>query len=65
MFLTAPSENSNPILVLIEAVKGGKEGIKILPTLITNDKDGSYIYTIQKLYREKKWYILLQRQLGI
>ena len=54
MFFTSPSENSNPILVLIEAVKGGKEGIKILPTLITNDKDGNYIYTIQKLYREKK-----------
>ena len=65
MFLTAPNEKANPILVLIEAVKGGKEGIKILPTLITNDKDGNYIYTIQKLYREKKWYILLQHQLEI
>lgn len=50
MFFTAASENSNPILVLIEAVKGGKEGICILPTLITNDKDGNYLFSIQKLY---------------
>lgn len=51
MFFTSPSESKNPILVLIEAVKGGKEGVKILPTLITNDRDGNYIYTMQKLYK--------------
>lgn len=52
MFFTAASENSNPILVLIEAVKGGKEGICVLPTLITNDKDGTYLFSIQKLYSQ-------------
>lgn len=52
MFFTSPSETKNPILVLIEAVKGGKEGVDILPTLITNDKNGDYIYTVQKLYRK-------------
>lgn len=51
MFFTAPTPTSKPVLVLIEAVKGGKENVSILPTLITNDKDGKYIYTIQKLYR--------------
>ncbi|MDD4110512.1 MAG: SAM-dependent methyltransferase, partial [Clostridia bacterium] len=54
MFFTSSAENKNPILILIEAVKGGKEGVNVLPTLITNDKNGDYIYTIQKLYKEKK-----------
>ena len=40
------------IQFLIEAVKGGKEGICILPTLITNDKDGNYLFSIQKLYNQ-------------
>ncbi len=52
MFFTSSAENKNPILVLVEAVKGGKEGINILPTLITNDKNGDYIYTIQKIYKK-------------
>lgn len=30
------------VLVVIEAVKGGKEGVKILPNLVTNDKKGDY-----------------------
>lgn len=30
------------VLVVIEAVKGGKEGVKVLPNLITNDKNGDY-----------------------
>lgn len=51
MFFTSPAIDKKPILVLIEAVKGGKEGIQVLPTLITNDKDGDYIYNIQKLYK--------------
>ena len=29
--------------VLIEAVKNGKHGVKVLPELVTNDKDGGYI----------------------
>lgn len=50
MFFTSPSPTKTPVLVLIEAVKGGKEQVNVLPTLITNDKDGNYIYTIQNLY---------------
>lgn len=53
MFFTSPNDDKNPILILVEAVKGGKEGITVLPALITNDKDGDYLYTIQKLYKPK------------
>lgn len=65
LFFVCSKENSSPILFLLEAVKGAKPGIKILPTLIANDKDGNYIYTIQKLYREGLWFILFQHQLEI
>lgn len=54
IFLTAPSQTSKPILIVVQATKGGKEGVEIFPTLITNDKDGKYIYTIQKLYGRKQ-----------
>lgn len=30
-------------LVVIEAVKGGKHGVKVLPNLETNDKNGEYL----------------------
>ena len=49
MLLTQPAENKQPTLVLIEAVKGGKEGLKILPNLTTNDKDGKYLQTLKYL----------------
>lgn len=52
MFFCSPSTEKKPHLILVEAVKGGKDGITILPTLITNDKNGDYIYTIQKLYKK-------------
>lgn len=51
MFFCSPSKDKNPHIVLVESIKGGKDGIIILPTLITNDKNGDYIYTIQKLYQ--------------
>ena len=65
MFFVSPSENKNPNIVLIEAQKGAKSGLKVLPTLIVNDKDGNYLYTIQKLYKENKWFTLLLRLLAI
>lgn len=30
------------VLVVIECVKGGREGVKVLPNLVTNDKNGDY-----------------------
>lgn len=36
------------ILFVVEAVKGGKDGVTVLPNLITNDKDGTYLENIKK-----------------
>lgn len=36
------------ILIVLEGVKGGKHGVSVLPSLITNDKDGNYIHEIQE-----------------
>lgn len=30
-------------LAVIKAVKGGKEGVKVFPNLVTNEKDGKYL----------------------
>ena len=49
LLFVSPSESKAPTIVLIEARKGAKSGLEVLPTLIANDKDGSYIYTIKKL----------------
>ena len=38
------------VLVVIEAVKGGKWGVKVLPQLQTNDNDGKYIEKLQTKY---------------
>ena len=38
------------VLVVIEALKGGKSGVDILPQLTTNDKDGSYLEKLQTKY---------------
>ena len=36
------------ILFVAEAVKGGKSGVKVLPNLVTNDLDGTYIEKIKR-----------------
>lgn len=38
------------VLVVIEAVKGGKSGVKVLPQLTTNEKDGSYLEQLKTKY---------------
>lgn len=38
------------VLVVIEAVKGGKHGVEVLPDLITNDKKGDYLKELQTKY---------------
>ena len=50
MFFTQSSPKTTAQIVFIEAVKGGKEGIKVLPVLITNDINGHYL-EIVKSYR--------------
>ena len=35
------------VLVVIEAVKGGKSGVKVLPNLVTNKQDGEFLEKLQ------------------
>ncbi len=37
-------------LIVLEAVKGGRHGVKVLPELVTNDKDGLYLQTLHTKY---------------
>ncbi len=53
MFFAQPNTKKEANTVYIECVKGGKEGVKVLPTLVTNNLDGDYVQTIQKLYRDR------------
>lgn len=53
MFFTQPAENKNASLVFVEAVAGGKEGVVVLPAVISNDKDGTYVQNIFDNYRRK------------
>ena len=45
-----PKKNSNSNLVLIEATKNGKEGIKLLPPLFVHNEDGNYTDIILKKF---------------
>lgn len=47
MFFTENGKGKS-ILVVVEAVKGGKHGVEVLPSLVTNDKDGTYIEKLGK-----------------
>ncbi len=51
MYFVHPNENKNSSVFLCEAVKGGKQMLKVMPPLFTNNLDGDYIQTIQKLYK--------------
>jgi len=48
MFFTSNGKGKH-ILFVVEGVKGGKHSVEVLPDLITNDLDGTYIHEIQKL----------------
>ncbi|MBE7075556.1 MAG: methyltransferase domain-containing protein [Clostridiales bacterium] len=37
-------------LALFKAVKGGKEGVKIYPNLVTNEENGNYLETLHTKY---------------
>lgn len=54
MYFVHPNANKNSTIFVCEAVKGAKEGLTIMPPLFTNNLDGDYIQTIQKLYKQKK-----------
>ncbi|MBP3344657.1 MAG: methyltransferase [Clostridia bacterium] len=38
------------VLAVVEAVKGGKWGVKVLPQLTTNESDGKYLEELQTKY---------------
>lgn len=42
MFFTENGKGKT-VLVVIEAVKGGKHGVRVLANLVTNDKNGDYL----------------------
>ncbi len=50
MLLVQPYEDKEPNMVLIEAFKGGNSMIKIEPTLVTYNRDGSYTDELLKRY---------------
>lgn len=52
IYFVHPNENKNSTVFLCEATKGGKENLIIMPPLFTNNLDGDYIQTIQKLYKK-------------
>jgi len=52
MYFVHPNQKKDSSVFLCMAIKGGKSGMKILPPLFTNDLDGNYIETIQKLYKK-------------
>lgn len=49
MFFTENGKGKT-ILFVVEAVKDGKSGVEVLPNLVTNDKDGSYLETLHTKY---------------
>lgn len=46
MFFTENGKGKT-ILVVVEAVKGGKHGVCVLPNLTTNDKNGEYLQKVK------------------
>ena len=41
-FIVYPKQNKEANILLIEGIKNGKPGIKILPPIISHNEDGSY-----------------------
>ncbi len=48
LLFTQSHVNTKANLVLIQATKGGKHGVEVLPVLITNNPDGTYNHNLLK-----------------
>ena len=48
--MVAPRASKDPNIVLLDAVKGAAEGLKVEPELVVHEPDGSYTYEIKKIY---------------
>lgn len=53
MFFSYPQINFAPSCVFLHCVKNGKEDLKILPPLITNNDKGEYVEIIRKLFKKE------------
>ena len=53
IFFAQPNLQKNANTVYVMCKKGGKFSVKVMPVLVTNDLDGNYVQTIQKLYRDE------------
>ena len=49
-----PKESSESNLVLIEGIKNGRAGLKLLPPLYVHNNDGSYTEIINKMFKSKE-----------
>lgn len=47
-----PKEGKNANMLLIEGVKNGNPGIKVMPSIIVHDNDGNYNEVIRKMFGE-------------
>ena len=54
MQLVQPREGSEPNMLLIEAIKGGHSGLRILPTLNVYNPDGSYTEELLAYYNNNR-----------
>ncbi len=54
MRIVYPKQGKEPNLVLVEAKKGGKPGIKVLSPLILNNPDGTETAELKTIYGRKK-----------
>ena len=50
--LVAPRPEKAPKLMLLEGIKGGGEGLRILPTLFTHREDGGFSEEMLRIYGE-------------
>ena len=48
------SRSSAPMLFLLEARRGGKSGLQILPTLLIEDENGAFSKEMLEIYGEYK-----------
>lgn len=51
VFFIHPIENKNSTTFLCEATLGGRQQLKVCPPIFTNNLDGEYIQTLQKLFK--------------
>lgn len=49
-----PKKNEESNLVLIEGIKNGRSGLKILPPLYVHNSDGSYTNAINKIFKSEE-----------